>query len=324
MDKAVDAIYYPITNKWNQRFHDLAQKQIEILWTVDIMNSELREDIKIWPTLPPLVRDSIEKLVAYFSCIDTFACSIANNMQKYESSNIYIQKMFSAAALIETIHAEMYGLFPYMIYSGKIDQIEHLKKVLVESKPAQAMVEWANTYANNHNTDPRYVALGALCFEAILIRPFFIIPVSLRKSPYNLPGFTKGNEYVARDEALHVTNYINFILYHSEQLGKLERKRVVSTISGAVDLAIAMFDYLLPHDIPSCKWVARSMHELVRLFADDVLVELGYDRHFNVPVNEMYVMMKAVDTPQFTSFHTTVPTEYARAAGELNFEDVFN
>ena len=104
-----------------------------------------------------------------------------------------------------------------------------------------------------------------------------------------MPGLRKSNKFIARDENLHVE--LACILY-----GMLENKIKASVIDEIMTEAIEIEIEFITSSLP-CRLLGMNsdlMTQYIKYCADRLLVQLGYDKKYNV-VNP-FEFMKKIDS----------------------------
>ena len=131
-----------------------------------------------------------------------------------------------------------------------------------------------------------------------------------------MPGLTFSNELISRDEALHTEFAI--LLYN--ELNKRTRKdKVHEIIKEAVQIEKEFIIECLP-----CKLIGMNsglMSQYIEFVADRLLLQLGYDKIFNV--NNPFDFMEMISIEGKTNFFEKRVGEYALATKEQP-SDIFD
>ncbi len=124
-----------------------------------------------------------------------------------------------------------------------------------------------------------------------------------------MPGLTFSNELISRDEALHTEFAI--LLYNG--LNKRNRKdKVHEIIREAVQIEKEFITECLP-----CKLIGMNsglMSQYIEFVADRLLLQLGYDKIFNV--GNPFDFMEMISIEGKTNFFEKRVGEYALATKE--------
>jgi len=290
------------------------------------MLSELRIDSANWPRLNPRLQTIVYRLAIYFAIVDKFASEIAAKMSSFRFTELYIVVLFAIVTHIEGVHSDMYSRFIDMFIKTE-DRADIIQREIMKLPAITAMLEWGKTYANNSGNDIRPLIIGALCYEGIMVRTFFAIPCAMKSKENILPGFIKGNEFVGRDEWQHVLNWValyNYVTKHDSSVGpafgKLPDKRVYSQVLGAINIAEAALDEMIEVDLPQWNINRDEIKQIARFTANTILEMLGCELRIATTISRLPDYMQTLNAMQFTSFHTTVPTEYMQASKEETFD----
>lgn len=127
-----------------------------------------------------------------------------------------------------------------------------------------------------------------------------------------MPGLCLSNEFISRDESLH-TEFA--ILLYSMLKNKLDQSEVHDLIKEAVDIE----DEFITDSIP-CSLLGMNstlMSQYIRFVADRLLVQLGYDKIFNV--QNPFHFMDRISLSSKTNFFEHRVSEYARPSEKPEF-----
>ena len=130
-----------------------------------------------------------------------------------------------------------------------------------------------------------------------------------------MPGLTFSNELISRDEALH-TEFA--ILLYKKLLKKVSKAKVQEIIKEAVAIETEFICDALP-----CRLIgmnAELMTQYIQFVADRLVVQLGYDKIYNV--NNPFSWMEMISIEQKTNFFESRVSDYALANKTVT-EDVF-
>ena len=131
-----------------------------------------------------------------------------------------------------------------------------------------------------------------------------------------MPGLTFSNELIARDEALH-TEFA--ILLYNKLNNKLPKKKVIDIIREAVTIEKEFICHALPCRLISMN--AALMSQYIEFVADRLLVQLEYEKIYNVPCP--FDFMEQISIEGKTNFFEKRVGEYA-LANKSKDETVFD
>jgi ribonucleotide reductase beta subunit family protein with ferritin-like domain len=131
-----------------------------------------------------------------------------------------------------------------------------------------------------------------------------------------MPGLTFSNELISRDEALH-TEFA--VLLYSKLMKKLNKKRIYEIIQEAVEIEKEFITEAIP-----CRMIgmnANLMSQYIEFVADRLIVQLGYDKVYNVA--NPFDFMELISIESKVNFFERTNAEYALANKSID-KDIFN
>jgi ribonucleoside-diphosphate reductase subunit M2 len=161
---------------------------------------DLSQDRRDWATLKSEEQDFIKQVLAFFAASD----GIVNENLCYrfatEAQPAEVRAFYGIQIGIETIHSEMYSLLIDTLVPDREEQhrlfhaVEHFPSV---RKKADWAMKWLQSDASFAQ---RLIAFA--CIEGIHFSGSFCA-IFWMKNRNLLPGLSKSNEFIARDEGLH-------------------------------------------------------------------------------------------------------------------------
>lgn len=131
-----------------------------------------------------------------------------------------------------------------------------------------------------------------------------------------MPGLTKSNEFISRDEGTHTTFAI--LLYTEYLKNKLSTERVHEIVSDAVNIETEFITEALPCNLIGMN--ADLMKEYIKFVADWLLSELRVPKLFNV--KNPFQFMEAQSMSRMSNFFETTVTEYQHHAAGKSVDDM--
>jgi len=220
----------------------------------------------------------IKHILAFFAGSDGIvSINILDNFSK-DVKILEAQMTYNFQGTMESIHSEVYSL----MIETYID--DHLDKDLlfgaIEKIPCiQKKAEWALKWTKPTITDDKSFAKRLVAF-AIVEGLFFsgaFCSIYWIKERGILPGLTKSNEFIARDERLH-TEFA--CLLYSMIHNRLTNDEVYLMIEEAIQIESEFITESLP-----VKLIGMNndlMIKYIKYVADWLLVKLNYEKLYNV------------------------------------------
>ena len=134
-----------------------------------------------------------------------------------------------------------------------------------------------------------------------------------------MPGLVKANEFIARDEGMHTeTAYTLYKLLKE----RVDQKIVYAMFEEAISIEKEFITESIPCDLIGMN--SPTMCQYIEFVADNLLVNLGYNKIYNVEFPSTFSFMDAISIQGKTNFFEKRPTEYQKASiGNINITDDF-
>ena len=210
--------------------------------------------------------------------------------------------------MMENIHSETYSLLIDTYVKEEKEKtklFQALDNYPCIKKKADWAIKWIEDKRSNFAT--RLIAFA--CVEGIFFSGSFCAIFWLKKRGL-MPGLTFSNELISRDEALH-TEFA--ILLYSELNKKNRKDKVYEIVKEAVTIEKEFIIECLP-----CKLIGMNsglMSQYIEFVADRLLVQLGYEKIYNV--SNPFDFMDMINLQGKTNFFEKRVSEYQKA-GVLN------
>jgi ribonucleoside-diphosphate reductase subunit M2 len=302
-------VMFPITH---QDIWAMYKKQMDCFWRAEEIN--LAQDLGDWEKLSPDEKHFISMVLAFFAASDgivleNLASRFMNDVQVSEARAFY---GFQIA--MENVHSESYSLL-IDTYIRNSEEKEKLFRA-IENYPCIAKkANWAKKWIGDNRSSfaSRLVAFAAI--EGIFFSSSFASIYWIKKRGL-MPGLTFSNELISRDEALH-TEFA--ILLYSKLVKKLNKKRIYEIIQEAVEIEKEFITEAIP-----CRMIGMNailMKQYIEFVADRLIVQLGYDKIYNV--SNPFDFMELISIESKVNFFERTNAEYALANKSID-KDIFN
>ena len=292
--KAVFPIEYP-------DIYALYKKAVAAFWTSDEVS--LSEDVHAYEKLSDDEKTLVQRVLGFFSQADSI---VLENIQTNFGEEITIpeSRMFlSNQGFMESEHAIVYSALIDALISDPgerallLDSIEHIPSV-------RRKAEWAEQWMNHRQRFATRL-IGFACVEGILFSSSFA-SIFWLKTRQNIPGLNLSNQFISRDEAMHV--YHAVALYTCLRY-PLPEDTVHRIVIGAVDAEKEFVDDSMPRTLIGMN--KDLMKQYVEFVADTLVTDLGYDRIYGSA--NPFAFMENLGLQGKTNFFEHRPSDYARA-----------
>ena len=300
LDAAQRFTVYPV------QYDDIWQmykKQVAAFWTTEEVDySRDREQFNS-SALNDNERHFIKSVLTFFAGTDTVVTLNLMNSFCKEVKPIEAQMAYTFQAAMECTHAESYSV---MIETFITDNAEKdaLFGHLGDMRSVHMKVEWAKRWSlQDAPFATRLVAwviVEGLFFSGAFCSIYWIKQKNL------LPGLTKSNEFIARDEGMHTE--FGALLY-SKMKAKLPQSDVHAMFREAVDIEKEFIVESIP-----CRMVGMNqqlMAQYIEYVADGLLGMLGYSAIFGS--TNPFAFMDLLGMSSRVNFFEQRPSEYQRA-----------
>lgn len=276
----------PILNEENSRFTtypiqhqglwDLYQKQLSSFWKPQEV--DLSKDYEDFMELNPDEQHYIKRILSFFAASD----GIVNfNLSKRFLQEIKIMEAttcYTFQMMMENIHGEMYSLMLDNLIKDSTEK-EHLFKSIQTVDSVKCLSDWAMQWIESDLSFAHRVIAFAVV-EGIFFSGAFASIFWIKRYKSNgrlfLQGLVKSNEFIARDEGMHV----DFACEIYKLLeNKLSKDIVCSIIDNGVKVAKKFMNDALPVRLIGMN--DESMGQYLEYVADRLIVELGYKKYYH-------------------------------------------
>ena len=301
---------YPIKNELIWKAYKTQQAAF---WTAEEI--DFSKDYGHFIKLNKNEQHFIKMILAFFSSSDTI---VNINLGERFLQEVKIREAnvaYTWQMMMETIHSETYSLQIDNIIKDP-DEKDKLFNAIKEFPCIAEKASWAFKWIESHESFAMRLIAFAIV-EGVFFSGSFCSIYWLKKKNV-MPGLCASNELIARDEGAHTQFAI--LLY-----SMLENKLTESVIHNMFDEAVKIERRFICESLPCALLGMNSdlMSQYIKYVADRLLVQLGYNKLFNV-VNP-FDFMESISVEGKTNFFESRPTQYQNASvlnknKNINFE----
>lgn len=290
-------------------------KQAEAtMWTVS--DIDLSEDAKDWEVLNNDEKNFIKNVLAFFAASDGI---VNENLAMKFFAEVKIQEaryFYGFQIAMENVHSETYSILIDTYIKDPLEK-DRLFRAMETIPCIEQKANWAIKWIGSTNPfAERLVAFAVV--EGIFFSGSFCAIYWLKKRCL-MPGLTLSNEYISRDEALHVNFATN--LYKNYIKNKLSQERIYEIVTEAVNIEIEFICDSLKVNLIGMN--SNLMSQYIKFVADSVIIDLGYSKLYNV--KNPFDFMDMICLPGKTNFFEKKNSDYSKVnsgAGTVKFEMV--
>ena len=324
----------PILDESNSRFTmypiqyqglwDLYQKQLSSFWKPQEI--DFSKDYEDFVELSADEQHYIKRVLAFFAASD----GIVNfNLSKRFLQEIKIMEAitcYTFQMMIEGIHSETYSLMLDNLIKDPTEK-DHLFQSIKTVESVKKLGDWAMHWIESDLSFAHRVVAFAVV-EGIFFSGAFASIFWLKRYKSNgrlfLQGLVKSNEFIARDEGMHVQ-------FACEIYNLLETKLSTEAVSEIIDDGVKVAKIFMKDALPIrlLGMNSESMEQYIECVADRLSMDLGYKKMYNTP--NPFVFMETIGMLGKSNFFESRPTDYQSAFNQDNkrttnletFEDDF-
>ncbi len=247
----------------------------------------------------------IKHILAFFAGSDGIVnVNILDNFSK-DVKILEAQMTYNFQGTMESIHSEVYSLMIETYIEDNLEKnllfgaIEHIPCI---KKKADWALKWTKT-TDNFTFQKRLVAVAiveGLFFSGAFCSIYWI------KERGILPGLTKSNEFIARDEGLHTE--FACLLYSMIQ-NRINQDEIYQMIEEALEIESEFITESLP-----VKLIGMNndlMIKYIKYVADWLLVNLNYEKLYNV--SNPFSFMNTIGMESRSNFFDERTSTYQKA-----------
>lgn len=273
---------------------------------------DLSNDYSDWVKMSVDEQHFIKMVLAFFATSDVPVATNLTSRFMNEITILEAKVYYTFQAAMENIHSETYG---NLLETYIRDQTERLR--LLEASTTVPCInkksEWAQQWIVSQGSFAKrlvaFAAVEGIFFSGSFCAIYWIGTKGILK------GLTKSNDFIARDEGLHVEFAC---LLYSMLVNKLTQKEIEDIIRPAVELEIEFITQALP-----CKLIGMNsdmMAEYIKFVSDRLLTQLGYTKIYNS--EQPFEFMEQICLREKTNFFESKVSAYGKGA-TTQVEDAF-
>jgi ribonucleoside-diphosphate reductase beta chain len=308
--------YEPILSEENRRFTlypirhqnlwDLYKKQLSSFWKAEEI--DFSKDVEDFETLSEGEKHYIKRVLAFFAASD----GIVN----FNLSSRFLQEIKVMEAIvcytyqmtIENIHSESYSIMLDNLVKNK-EEREMLFNSIQTVDSVKMISDWTFKWINSDKSFAHRVI--AFCVvEGVFFSGAFASIFWLKRYKSNgrlfLQGLVKSNEFIARDEGMHVQ-------FGCEIYRMLNNKLPTSSVYEIIEDGVAVSKIFMCDALPVklLGMNSESMCQYIEYVADRLLVDIGCPKKYNT--QNPFAFMETIGMVGKTNFFESRPTEYQSA-----------
>jgi len=283
---------------------------------------DLSNDMNDWEKLNPDEKYFIKNILAFFAGSDGIVNW--NISSRFREDVELLGNQFKEAKLIygfqemmENIHGIMYSLL-IDTYIKDDDEKAHLFNAIETIPCVKQKADWAIKWIMDKDSSFSQRLVAFAIVEGIFFSGSFCAIYWLKKRGL-MPGLTAANEFIARDEGMHTETSCTIYKLIDKPINQ---KIIYQMLDEAIKIEKEFITESIPCDLIGMN--SQTMCQYIEFVADNLLINLGYEKMYNVEFPSMFSFMDAISIQGKTNFFEKRPTEYQKAnIGSVQLVDDF-
>ena len=289
-----------------QTLWNLYEKQVALFWTAKEI--DFSKDLEDFETLNENEQHYLKRVLAFFAASDGIVNFNISSRFLQEITVMEASVCYGFQMAMENVHSEVYSIMLDNLVKNTSER-EMLFNSIQTVDSVKLISDWAFKWINSDKSFAHRVI--AFCVvEGVFFSGAFasIFWMKRYKSAGKLflQGLVKSNEFIARDEGMHVQ--FGCELYRLLN-NKLSTQEVYSIIEEGVYVAKLFMVDALPVKLLGMN--SESMCEYIEYVSDRLLVDLGYPKRYQK--SNPFSFMETIGMVGKTNFFESRPTEYQSA-----------
>lgn len=328
---------------------DLYKKHLSSFWVVEEIR--LSDDLDDWAKINDNEKFFIKNVLAFFASSDGIVNeNLVGNFYN-EIGISEVRQFYAIQIAIESIHSEAYSLLidTYIQNTNEKEKLFNAIETIPAVKlKAEWAIKWISSGNNIINSIPKEILQGLseleklnpnnetlnffsknrpniaqrliafICIEGIFFSGSFCAIYWL-KSRGLLPGLCTANQFIARDENLHVEFAIE--LFKTFFKNDIDKNTVISIFKEAVEIEKEFVVNSLPVSLIGMN--CSLMCQYIEYVADRWLVLLGFSKIYNN--TNPFTFMELISVSDKTNFFEMDVSQYKKAnVGSSDKDKTFN
>lgn len=302
-------VMFPIQHHdvWN-----LYKKSMDSFWKAE--DIDLSKDYSDWIKLSDDERHFIKMVLAFFAASDGVVIEnlISRFMVEIQSSEI--RAFYSFQNFMENVHSETYSLL-IETYIKDSEEKQKLFNAIEHFPCIKKKTDWARKWISDGRSSFATRLLSFAIVEGIYFSSSFASIFWIKKKNI-LPGLCLSNEYISRDESIHVEHAV---MLYGKLEKKVSKKRFVEIMKSAVEIEIEYITEAIP-----CRLIGMNsdlMIQYIKFCSDRLALQLGYDKIYGD--KNPFDFMEKLSLDMKTNFFEHRVSSYS-LANKTNNADTFD
>lgn len=296
---------------WDNEIYEFYKKAQSLFWTDEELHVDLSKDKEAFKKLDKNIQVLVKHIIAFFAIGDIIVNETIQNRFLNRIQSRELKLWYNMQMVIEDVHSIVYAqIVEEYIPLEERDVMFH---VLENFPTIKKKIEWYNKWMNDTLAQQIFVNI---IMEGLFFSGAFCVIFWIGHQFKTLPGLTKANEPISRDEGLHTE--LALFIYNKRIQNKLSEDKAYQIMKEALDIEEETMNVALPHPLPGMN--INLMRQYLQYVADFLLSRMEYKKIFNVKNPFKFMEKQSVSVRITDFFHDTV-SEYSLQSANTNDKD---
>lgn len=287
------------------------KQQQSVIWLAEEI--DLSKDMAHWEKLSDNERYFVKNILGFFAGSDGL---VMENLATRFSREVMVPEaryFYANQTYMEAVHSETYSLLIDFYVTDK-DEKHKILHAIDTIPCVKKKADWALEFIESKEADfaTRLIAFAAV--EGIFFSGSFCAIFWLKERGL-LPGLTTSNEFIARDEGLHMEFACHL---YSKIVNRISKQKVHKLIREAVKIEKKFITKSLPCELIGMN--ATLMAQYIEFVADRLCLMLGYPKIYCS--TNPFSFMERISMENKDNFFEKRVSTYAKASAGKSKEDM--
>ena len=291
---------FPIPAKFD-KIWKMYKKQQACAWTAEEV--DFSKDHDDYMTLSSNEQYFLKMTLAFFAASDGIVNFNLNERFTREVTIMEVQVLYNYQKMMEDIHGHVYSLMLDEIIKDQKEK-DQLFRAIETIPIIKKMADWAFKWIESTKSFA-YRVIAFAIVEGVFFSGSFA-SIYWFKKRNKMPGLTKSNEWIARDEGQHCDTACMLYTYIKNRVPVNE---VYSMFDEGVNISCEFMTESLPCGLIGMN--STLMTQYIKYIADRLIVSLGYPKKYNT--KNPFKFMETIGLPGKSNFFEQTESGYQDA-----------
>lgn len=297
----------------HEKIYNLYLNLRSLFWTENEIKAELENDV--YTDLPEEVQEVLSFILFWFYVGDGVIAGRLS-MISQDIQMIELTFLFNYIEVSENVHNICYSMLVQKYFTTTLSQQEIFQKIM-EDPAIVRKLAWIENISKKCKTFAEKMLLN-LIIESIFFMDGFVMIywINTYFKGLRMKGLFKTNEFISREESMHVAIAIIII---NMCKNKVEEEEIHRLFREAIELESDVLRFMLRQKQQIFNLSHSQLVDYLRYLADDILEKLGCSKLYNV--DQPFPFMDKLSLPRLSDFFEEKSvSEYQLADTKVDYD----